>query len=175
MKRYLALVSLLVLGAFAVYAQSSTTLSVEPSEMKDGERKIITDGGRTITVSREGNTTHVRIDDAEKTEKLTITREGNRIRIGRTDADGFEKFVIGPERRKIIIDGVPFGDFKEMPKSNRLQNWFVCPKDKTMLRVPEGKEDQTWKCPIDGTEMEKRKGRGFTFFFDDDVFETNVL
>ena len=175
MKRYLALAALLVLAAFAVYADGSSTLTIQPSEMKDGETKTFTDDGRTITVRREGNTTHVTIAEADKTERLTITREGNRLRIGRLDSEGFHSFAWGPERKKIVIDGMPFGDFKEMPKGKHVQSWFVCPKDKTMLRVPEGKEDQTWKCPVDGTVMEKRKGRGFTFFFDDGLLESNVL
>ena len=44
-----------------------------------------------------------------------------------------------------------------------------------MLRVPAGKENESFKCPIDGTTMEKRKGHGFGFFFDDDSFESESL
>ncbi len=182
MKRYVTafICALLLLIAGAVlYAGNTSTLTIEPSEMKDGETKSFTDNGRAITVKREGNTTHVQIADADKTEQLTITREGNRLRIGRIDSDGGRSFVIGPGRRRIIIDGMPFEDFPDVPRfdlpKKKMQNWCVCPKDHTMLRVPEGKEDQTYKCPIDGTTMEKRRGRGFTFFFDDDLFESNVL
>ena len=53
--------------------------------------------------------------------------------------------------------------FEQMGRS---LSWFVCPKDHTMLRVPEDKADQTWKCPVDGTEMEKKKARAFAFFED---------
>lgn len=171
---------LLLVGGVALYAGSST-LTIEPSEMKDGETKTFTDNGRTITVKREGNATHVQIADADKTEKLTITRENGRVRIGRVDSDGVHGFTIGPDRRKIIIDGIPLGDFENLPRfreqlpRKEVQSWFVCPKDKTMLRVPEGNEEKTFKCPVDGTLMEKRKGRGFTLFFDDSTFESNVL
>ena len=82
MKRYataLICALLLLIGGAAVYAGSST-LTIEPSEMKDGETKAFTDNGRTITVKREGNTTHVQIADADKTDKLTITRENGRVR-----------------------------------------------------------------------------------------------
>lgn len=172
---------LLLVGGAAVYAASTSTLTIEPSEMKDGETKTFTDNGRTITVKREGNTTHVQIADAERTEKLTITREDGRVRIGRVDSDGVHGFTIGPDRRRIIIDGIPFGDLENVPRfrerlpGKEAQSWFVCPKDKTMLRVPEGNEEKTFKCPIDGTTMERRKGRGFTLFFDDGMFESNVL
>ena len=50
-----------------------------------------------------------------------------------------------------------------------------CGGCQTMLRVPEEKSDDTFKCPVDGTTMEKRKGRGFAFFFDDDVFESHDM
>ncbi|HEY3056242.1 MAG TPA: hypothetical protein VGK31_09965 [Thermoanaerobaculia bacterium] len=177
MKRILlALASATILG-LAAYAYADSTLIVKPSEMKDGETKTVTDDGRTITVTREGNTTHVKIDEAGKTQRVTITRDGDRIRIGH-DGEGVRAFTIGPERRKIIIDGVPFNDFVKpqmiLPRRGN-QTWFVCPKDHTMLRVPEGKEDQTFKCPVDGTTMEKKKGRGFSFFFDDGLFESDEL
>lgn len=168
------------IGAAALYAESSSTLVIEPSEMKNGEKKSFTDDGRTITVEREGDTTHVRIEAADKTEKLTITREGNQLRISRLDSEGPRSFVLGPERRRIIIDGMPMGDLDVLPKGrafreHKMQSFFVCPKDHTTLRVPEGKGDATYKCPVDGTVMEKKRGRGFSFFFDEDSFETHEL
>src|SRR5687767_10048665 len=87
-------------AAAATYADSSSQLSIDPSEMRDGETKSITDNGRTITVRREGNTTHVRIDGADKTGKLTITRDGNRIRIGHL---GDDMTVIAPRGGKKIV------------------------------------------------------------------------
>lgn len=184
MKRYwtaLLCAVLLAVGVVAMSAEESTSLSIQPSEMKDGETKTFTDDGRTITVRRDGNSTEIRIDSADKTDTLTITREGNRIRIGRADSDGMRSFVLGPERRRIIVDGTPLPDLEHLPKfrkfppSQKATTWFLCPKDGTMIRVPEEKADQTFKCPVDGTTMEKRKGRGFTFFMDEDVLDSNVL
>ena len=54
------------------------------------------------------------------------------------------------------------------PTAARLKTWYVCPNDHATLQVPEGKESGTFKCPIDGTTMEKRKGHGLSLFFDDD-------
>ena len=168
---------LLVCGGAALYAASGTTLTVKPSEMRDGETKTVTDDGRTITVRREGNTTHLRIEGADKTEELTITREGNRIRVGRVGSDGTRGFVIAPNRERLVIEGFGLEDLEKAPRSRGtdrdrgLQTFFVCPKDRTTLRVPQDKTDQTYRCPVDGTVMEKRKGRGFTFFFDDNSIE----
>lgn len=165
---------LLLTAAAVLYADSSTTLSIEPSAMKEGETKSFTDDGRTITVRREGNTMHVRIDSADKTEKLTITREGNQIRMGRMDDGGRHSFVFGPERKRIVIDGLPLDEL-DKPRQRKLSTWFVCPKDRTMLRVPEEKTGATYKCPVDGTVMEKRKGHGFSFFFDENVVSADIL
>jgi hypothetical protein len=132
-------------------------------------------------VRRDGDMTHVTIEGAEGTKTLSITSDGADVRIER---DGVErrKIVIGDsDRPRILIDGMDM-DFKGLeglPRHELLprkaQTWFVCPKDKTMLRVPEEKADETFKCPVDGTTMEKRKGRGFAFFFDNDVFESHDM
>jgi hypothetical protein len=182
MNRYPVVLTCLLtlsLGAAAMYGAGSTMVVIEPKDMKDGEKKTVIDDGRTITVERDGDTTHVTIEGADKTEKLTITRDGNEVRIGRLQDGVTKSFVIGPDRPKITIDGVPLGDFDGVPlvrplRPNKMHTYFVCPKDKTQLRVPEEKDDATYKCPVDGTVMEKKRGRGFTFYYDDQVFE-NLL
>lgn len=183
MKRPLiAFASALVLfaGAATISAQSRSALIVDPSDMKDGEKKSFTDDGRTVIVERQGNRTHVTIEGADKTERLTIEREGGRVTIGRSGSDGVRKFVVGPDRKRVVIDGIPITEFDTLPhikplRPFKLQTTFVCPKDQTTLRVPEANEDATFQCPLDGTVMEKRKSRGFTFYFDDDVVESTAL
>ena len=163
-----ACVSMFVLGGAAVFAASSSTLTVQPSEMTDGETKTFTDGAKTITVRREGDTMTVRIDKAGETERLTITREGNRIRIGH--AGNVVRFgdlsELGDLGTGVVVTPDRLPRLKPLHETS---TFFVCPNDRTMLRVPEAKKDQTFQCPVDGTKMEKRKGRGFTFFFDDSV------
>ena len=185
MKRYAVLAILLLLvvaGAVAVHAadrHSSSRLTINPSEMKDGETKTFTDDGRKVTVRRDGDTTHVTIEGAEGTKSLSITSDGSSVRIDR-DGFGMKSWIVGPNRPRIMIDGEEFRDgmdfrgrpFRELPSA---QTWFVCPKDHTIMRVPEEKSDQTFKCPLDGTTMEKRKGKGFAFFFDDGEFESHDM
>lgn len=207
MKRFLAATAVTVcLGASAVYAHSAMT--IRPTDMKDGETKVLTDDDRKITIKRDGDKLHVEIDKAGKTDKLTIIRDGESVRIER--ADGTHTFVDGSDsddvRRKIIIDGVPLdldhprfrafprdgagdmqfrfreradGDersprFDRRPRGEGLprhgaSSWFVCPKDKTLLRVPEAAEEKKeYKCPVDGTVMEQRRTRAFYFLNQDD-------
>ena len=187
MKRYavFAILGLIIVaGAVAVDAgdrHSSSRLTINPSEMKDGESKTFTDDGRTVTVRRDGDTTKVTIEGAEGTKTLSITSDGSEVRI---DRDGAIKrrIVIGDsDRPRIYIDGkdMDFKGLESLPRhemfQRKAQTWFVCPKDKTMLRVPDEKADDTFKCPVDGTTMEKRKGRGFAFFFDDGLFESHDM
>ncbi len=191
MKRYAVLAILLlfvVVGAVAVYAgdrHSSSRLTINPSDMKDGETKTFTDDGRKITVKREGNTTKVMIEGADGTKTLSITNDDGDVTIDGANGNR-RKIIVGPggDRPRILIDGMDFKDFNfkgldDFPHHGLLprkaQTWFVCPKDHTILRVPEEKQDETFKCPVDGSTMEKKKGRGFAFFYDDELFESHDL
>jgi hypothetical protein len=164
MKRLLV-VTVMLLCAFAVYA--STAFTIDPSEMKSGESKKLVDGDRTVTITRNGESLDIRIEGGASADKLTITRGRDGFRIER---DG---------GRTLVMPAIPNGESFHVPairqfrfNSPRTQTWFVCPKDHTMLRIPEAKSDGTFKCPVDGTTMEKRKGSGFAFFFDDDEGES---
>ncbi len=159
---FAVLLSFVVGGAALVYAEEShgsTKLTIEPSQMKDGETKTLVDGDKTITVKKTGDSVDIKIEGAGKTRTITLNNSGGNISIFKGDGFGYKMIPGAP---KVLID-------REMPRfeqMERAQTWFVCPKDHTMLRVPEEKADQSWKCPVDGTEMEKRKGRGFALFFD---------
>jgi hypothetical protein len=175
MKRYAivaVLLCVLVAGAAIVYAAeagSSSRLEISPSQMKDGETKTLVDGDNTITVKRNGDSIDVKIEGAGKTRSVTIVRGGDgTVRVERSGHDGMHTWVAGPDRPRVMIEGMDFGPgMRVLPRGASAQTWFVCPKDHTMLRVPADKKDDSFKCPVDGTTMEKRKGPGFSFFFDD--------
>jgi hypothetical protein len=168
MKRYwLIALAALVFTAVAYARSSGSSITVTPQEMKNGDTKTFTDDGTTITLRRDGDSIDVKIDGAGDAKHLTITRADGDITI---DRDGIKRMiVIGPDRFQ--FNTVPHA----MPKIAKSQTWYVCPKDHTMMRVPEGKDSDTFKCPVDGTTMEKRKGHGFTFFFDDDLLNSEAL
>jgi len=148
---------LILFCAFA--APAATSITVSPSEMKNGETKSLVDGRNTITITRHGDDLDVKIEGAGLTRSLTITRNGDELSIERAGVRG-GMFVLPP---------------RPLLKERTAQTWFVCPKDHTMLRVPEEKAGQVYKCPVDGTTMEKYKGRGFGFFFDDGDFKWESL
>jgi hypothetical protein len=151
----------MLLCAFAVYA--ATAFTIDPSEMKSGESKKLVDGDRTVTITRNGESLDIRIEGGASADKLTITRGRDGFRI---DRDGGRTWVL-PNNENFHVPAIRQFRFN----APRTQTWFVCPKDHTMMRVPEGKSDATFKCPIDGATMEKRKGSGFAFFFDGDEGE----
>lgn len=159
MKR-IALIAAMLLVTVSIFAASR--LSVSPSQMKDGETKTLVDGDKTITVTKHGENVEVKIEGAGKTRTISITNSGGGdVIINRDGFDfhGLEHMEIVPP--KIFIDRKEIE--RRMPK---MQAIFVCPKDHTVLRVPEEKADQTFKCPVDGTTMEKKKSRAFSLFFD---------
>jgi hypothetical protein len=164
------LLFLVIAGAVFVYADEGhghTRLSINPSEMKDGETKTLVDGDKTVTVKKNGDSVDIKIDGAGKSRTITINNAGGDISIFRDGGMAFRTLPAMPNRPRILIDGHEADGghyFERHPQP--AQTWFVCPKDHTMLRVPQDKADQTYKCPVDGTTMEKRKGRGFAFFFD---------
>lgn len=155
MKRIALLALLLLLGA-AVYGDSR--LSVNPSTMKDGETKTLVDGNKTITITRHGDDVDVQVEGAGKTHTIVIGNAGGDITI---DRDALERFNFDFKPPHIVIDRAEIE--RHLPK---MQSIFVCPKDHTVLRVPEDKADHTYKCPVDGTPMEKRRSRAFGFWFD---------
>lgn len=168
MKRFLLILAVLLGVAVAVYA--SSTITVKPSDMKSGETKTIVDDGKTIRITRDGDSMKVVVEGAGKTKTITVNNDHDgEVRIEGTDDDDD---VVVPRHhgtRRIIINGTPLGDLLDhriiRPSTN--ETWFVCPKDHAMLRVPEGKDADSFKCPLDGTAMEKRKGRAMSIFFDD--------
>jgi hypothetical protein len=155
-----AVLLMLVMAAAAfVYAEEShgsTKLTIEPSQMKDGETKTLVDGDKTITVKKDGESVDIKIEGAGKTRTITLNNSGGNISIFR-DRMAYKTI---PGEPRILLDQ----HLERM--SPKAQTWFVCPNDHTILRVPEGKADQTFKCPVDGTTLEKRKGHGFAVFFD---------
>src|ERR1043165_653035 len=163
MKR-IALIAVLLVVSLAAYG--ATKLRIEPSQMKDGETKTLVDGDKTITVHKSGDNLDIKIEGAGKTRTITLNNTGGDIHIFRdgtawkTIPDGTAWKTIPMPEGRVLLDQ----HFEHLlPKA---QTWFVCPKGHTMLRAPEDKADQTFKCPIDGTTLEKKKGRGMALFFD---------
>jgi hypothetical protein len=170
MKRAAIVALFLTLAAAALFAATSSRFSITPSDLKDGETKTFADGDRTIAVHRVGDALELRIDGAGKTRRVVIESTDGEIHIGGGGAPRVYSFNSGGALPRILIDGnMPSIQPRMLFPKN--QSWYVCPKDHTMLRVPEAKGNATFKCPLDGTTMEKRKGGAFQFFFDDEEHE----
>jgi hypothetical protein len=165
MKRTLIIIAVLALAAVA---WAGTSITVTPDSMKNGETKTLTDDGTKIKVTRNGGDVDIRIEGAGESRRITISRSGEGdIHISRNGRHTYTYQIPEmPEMPRIPPIRVP------RMHEEHFDGLFVCPKDGTTLRVPKGKEGQTFKCPVDGTVMEKKKGHGFTMIIDgDDVIE----
>src|ERR1044071_8008339 len=78
MKR-IALIAVLLVVTLAAYG--STKLTIEPSQMKDGETKTLVDGDKTITVHKSGDSLDIKIEGAGKTRTITLNNSGGDIHI----------------------------------------------------------------------------------------------
>jgi hypothetical protein len=104
------------------------------------------------------------------------------VRIEDLDGALGRGFAIRPGelRDRIVIDDIPGFDldqlprFRHLPRGTKALTWFVCPTDKTTLRVPEDAAGKEFTCPVDGTKMEKRKGHGFQLFIDEERKDGDV-
>lgn len=164
MKR-IAILSALLLVALSLFA-AETRLTISPSDMKDGETKTLVDGDATITLKRSGDNLDVNIQGAGKTQHVVIKRDDGTIVIER---NGVRRKIEMPDMEipRFEMPPMPKLVMPEPPMRHMRQTWFVCPKDHTMLRVPTDKSNESYKCPVDGTKMEKRRGAAFEFFWDD--------
>jgi hypothetical protein len=171
MKKIVFILAALVIAA-AAYA--STAIVVSPSSMKEGETKTLTDDGTTVKVTRHGDDVDIRVEGAGESRTITVTRGGDGdIEIHR---DGRRMRIITPD---VVVPPVHVPQI-HVPRfhDSRFGTIFVCPKDGTTLRVPDAKDkdkDKEFKCPVDGTTMEKKKGRGFSFYFDEGDFDAFEL
>jgi hypothetical protein len=151
--RFLLLLVVLLSAGAAVYAKS-------------GETKTIVDDGKTIRITREGDRTKIVVEsDGKKTKEITVEGDAD-------DDDDFDFDVPRHHRsHRIIINGRPLSEILDLPmmRGHRNDAWFVCPKDHATLRVPESKDGDSFKCPVDGTTMEKRKAPAFSVFFDNEL------
>lgn len=174
MKRTVWLAVLLALFAMGVFAASSR-FSISANDLKDGETKTFGDGDRTITVHRSGDAIDVKINGASTSKRIVIDSTDGEIHIGGDGPRAFSFNGTPGAMPRIFIDGnMPSLERRKL-REKSTQTWYVCPKDHTMLRIPDGKSDATYKCPVDGTTMEKREGRGFTFFYDDEWHQREDL
>lgn len=160
----------LTIVATVLMAEELTSIVVRPSSMKQGEMKAMVDDGRKISIERRDNTLEVLIEGAAALDRLEVTREGREIRVVRGESgpseDERKVTVIGPGGTGISI-GLPTSkDRKDEGKGSEKSDeiWYVCPKDSALLKVPEATEKSTFRCPIDGTPMERRKGRAFSIW-----------
>lgn len=165
----LGAVAALTIAATALMAEELSSIVVRPSAMKQGEMKAMVDDGRKVSIERRDDMVEVVIEGAAALDRLEVTREGREIRVARgesgTSEDERKVTVIGPGGAGISI-GLPGREKKDEGRTSEksAETWFVCPKDSALLKVPSATEKSTFRCPVDGTAMERRKGRAYSFW-----------
>ncbi|MGZ5433309.1 MAG: hypothetical protein ACXW31_00810 [Thermoanaerobaculia bacterium] len=166
---------------------ASTPIVIDTTKLADGARDVRREGGRTVSVSRDGETVVVRIEEGKRVDTITMKWEASgQLSISRRD-NGEARPIIALDRPPVIVDGIDLEPFMagnllgtqkkdgkvyefSVPQPERRRHaqsgprYYTCPKDETMVRVPAGRGPAELNCPLDGTPMKAGVGRDSQIF-----------
>ena len=161
--------------AFAFLLFATGAIDVNTSKLADGVTETFSEGSRLVAVHRSGDTTTVRVQEGDRVDTVSITRQGANLSIGHSD-NGAERRFIVVDRPKVVVDGIDLepwltGGVDSPPASQpdakkrkpRAVDYFVCPKDSSVLAVPDSPQGAMYKCPVDGTSMRRTARRGLPY------------
>ena len=160
MKRLAFVLLLVAVSAFAAEEPASVVV-VDTTDFRPGEAKVFTiDNSVRVTVSRTGETRHIRVERFGIVNEYRLEPVDGVLKVTRLDAG--RGIAVSPHR--IIIDGIPLDAvLLPAPRGSGGARYFICPKDETMVRVPNGHAGDL-RCPIDGTVMRPGLGRSSSYF-----------
>ena len=131
----------------------------DTTTLQDGQSVSSVVDGATVTVTREGDARRVVIERPGRRDEVTIQRDGEKLQIS-TGRRG-ESFMVPTPR--IIVDGIAIEPFITDTFLNRPRakgKLYVCPNDRTELRLPYLQHDGDFKCPLDGALMRPARDSG---------------
>lgn len=167
---------------FLLFATSP--IVIDSSTLPPGRTQLIISGSRKVSVERMDRTVTVTVEEGKRVDVVTITHNDDGISFGRRD-NGEPRQLVAPGRQPVIVDGIdlePFmaGNFlgnqqnqklpeppRDAPRYDRGDSspqYYMCPKDSTMVRVAPGRPRKELKCPVDGTPMIAASGDDPKYF-----------
>jgi hypothetical protein len=155
-----ALAFVLLLATSVAASDEAPRVVVDTTTFRPGQVQVVTiDGSVTVSVSRRGDTRHVKVERLGLTNEYTLEPVEGVLTVTRVEA---ERPILAPHR--IVIDGVPLDRLPSTREPRGPVRYYICPKDEAMLRVPHSRHSGELKCPVDGTPMKPAVGRGNAYF-----------
>jgi hypothetical protein len=159
--------------AFAVLLLSTAAIEVNTDRLADGATQTFSVGSRQVAVHKSGDTTTVRVQELDRIDTVTLTVQPGRLSIAHKD-NGVERRFIVLDRPRVVVDGIdlePYlagatagepGGVVPLPDKRPVvqggPQYYICPKDEVMLRLPNGPANRELHCPLDGTLMKRGMG-----------------
>ncbi len=156
----------------------ATPIVIDTTKLGEGGKTARFEGSRRVTVEKLADETIVRVEEGERLDTVTLHRGG---RITRSDNGKMRPFTV-LDRPHVIVDGFDLEPFitggqgepqddgltSPTPRPDTLKpgptRYYLCPKDQSMLRVPNAPRDATYKCPVDGTVMREAVGSNKEYY-----------
>ena len=156
--------------AFAFLLFALTPIDIDTSKIENGAHVTYkNDAYRTVTLSKNADVTTVLVTEGERVDTLIVRNIGGKTVIAHSD-NGIPRAAGILDRAPILVDGMnvePFLQGDAVDRSVRgmgMATYYTCPKDRAMLRVPNGSTEAMFKCPVDGTLMRPGVGPSRQFY-----------
>ena len=163
--------------AMAVLLFATTTINIDTRGLADGAKETRVEGSRRVAVEKVEGKTVVRVEEAGRIDTIVMSRANGRLSVEHS-ANNVPRRLFALDRPQVIVDGVDLEPFlsgaqstpsreetrkprREEAQTDEWPQYYVCPKDQAMLRIPHptrGATAETYNCPVDGTPM--RRGLG---------------
>ena len=159
--------------AFAVLLFATAAIEVNTDTLADGATQRFSVGSRQVAVHKSGDTTTVRVQEGERIDTVMIASKPGKLLIARQD-NGVEPRFIVVDRPKVVVNGLDLEPYlartvtgkpgavmplpDERPAVQGGPQYYICPKDEVMLRLPHGPANGEFHCPLDGTLMKPGMG-----------------
>lgn len=156
--------------AFAFLLFAIAPIDIDTTKIENGAHYAYSAGpNRKVTLSKKDDVTTVVVAEGDRVDTLIVRSIDGKTVIGHSD-NGMPPPTPSAGRIPVVIDGMnvePFLDGDLVDRSIRehsLATYYICPKDRAMLRVPNGPAEAMFKCPVDGTLMRPGVGPSREFF-----------
>jgi hypothetical protein len=144
-------------------------IDIDTTKLENGKHYAYKSGDRDVTVAKDNDITTINVVNGERVDTLIVRQVDGRTIISHTN-NGLEEPPAKAEQPPLIIDGMNVDTFLRGDAVQRsvrkagLAQFYVCPKDRAMLRVVNGPSDAMFKCPVDGTLMRPGVGPSRQFY-----------
>lgn len=145
-------------------------IDIDTTKLENGKHYAYAAGERRVAVAKENDATTINVVSGQRVDTLIVRQMNGKTVISHT-SNGMAPPRATADSTPVIVDGLNIEAFlggDEVMERGLADagfaSYFVCPKDRAMLRVPNAPRDAMYKCPVDGTVMRPGVGPSKEFY-----------